>query len=601
MNKIDNRLTALRAEMQKLNIDAWYISGTDPHSSEYLPARWQTREFISGFSGSYGIVVVTKEDAGLWTDSRYFIQAEEELQGTGISMNKLRVPDAVLPEVWLTRKLSEGSRVGIDAQTISVSAYKKLRNTLFEKSIELVETPDLLEEIWEGRPKISLDKVFELELEFAGRSRNQKQLQVAGSLKEVGADYQVVSMLDELAWLFNLRGSDINYNPVFTGFGLVGENENYLFVDDNKLPKGLAGKLQNEGVVLKGYSEYYPFLKSIKNSKIFIDGSTTNYSIYSALKNSNEIIDGTSVVAKLKAIKNSTEIAGFKNAMIKDGVALVGFHFWLKNNIGKSKITDFEIGQKLKEFRAQQKGFKGESFPPIVGYKQRGAIVHLSIDKDDALPVEADGILLFDSGGQYLDGTTDITRTVALGEVSEQLKQDYTLVLKGMIALTNAKFPKGTKGCHLDILARKPLWENGLNYGHGTGHGVGHFLNVHEGPFAIRQEFNENAIEPGMVMSNEPAFYREGKYGIRTENMMVCVEKQETEFGKFLGFETLTLCPIDTTLIDLNLLNSEEKNWLNSYHKKVNSELKPLIKKELHEFLDELTKSIDAGDKEVSC
>jgi len=589
MNKINNRLTAVRNEMQKLNLDAWYISGTDPHSSEYLPKRWQTRKFISGFSGSYGVVAVTKTDAGLWTDTRYFIQAEEELQGTGISMNKLRVPGAVLPEVWLSEKLSSGSRIGIDAQTISVAAFKNLQNTLFEKNIELVQTTDLFENIWENRPQILPDKVFELELSFAGQSRKEKQIQIADNLREIGADYHVVSMLDELAWLFNLRGTDINYNPVFTGFGLVGENESYLFVDENKLPNELFSKLQNEGIVLKDYSEFYSFFGDIKNRKIFLDSSTTNYSIYGALKGENEIIEGTSIIAKLKAIKNSTEIAGFKNAMKKDGVALVEFHAWLKENIGETKISEFVIGQKLKEFRSKQNDFKGESFPPIVGYKQHGAIVHLSVGAEDALPVEAEGILLFDSGGQYLDGTTDITRTVALGKITARHKHDYTLVLKGMIALSNAVFPVGTKGCHLDILARKPLWDNGLNYGHGTGHGVGHFLNVHEGPFAIRQEFNENAIEAGMVMSNEPAFYREGKYGIRTENMMVCIEKQETEFGKFLGFETLTLCPIDTTLINLDLMNSKEKNWLNSYHKKVNYELKPLIKKELHIFLDELT------------
>ena len=294
----------------------------------------------------------------------------------------------------------------------------------------------------------------------------------------------------------------------------------------------------------------------------------------------------------MKAVKNNTELAGFKMAMKKDGVALIKFHAWLKENIGKTKISEFVIGQKLKEFRSKQKGFKGESFPPIVGYKKHGAIVHLSVGEEDALAVDADGILLFDSGGQYLDGTTDITRTVALGTITEQQKRDYTLVLKGMIGLTKAKFPFGTLGCHLDILARKPLWQNGMNYGHGTGHGVGHFLNVHEGPMAIRQEFNKNKIVPGMVMSNEPAFYREGEYGIRTENMMVCVEGEKTEFGQFLEFETLTMCPIDISLINLELMDSDEKNWLNSYHKNVKTELKPLLKKELHNFLDELTKEI---------
>lgn len=587
---IQKRLNTLRSEMAKLNIDAWYISGTDPHSSEYLPACWQTRTYISSFTGSFGTVVVIKEEAGLWTDTRYFLQAGEQLKGTGILMNKLRVPNAVSLEVWLTQKMPSGSKVGIDAQTISVAGFKSLQNTLFEKNIELVETPDLFEKIWINRPQISFNTIFELEPQFAGISRSEKQVQIANSLKIVGADYHVVSMLDELAWLYNLRGSDVDYNPVFTGFSLVGKNESYLFIDKHKLGNNLISKLQNEGVVLKDYLDFYSFLKGIKNKKVFLDKSTANYSIFNALKAENEIIEGASVVAKLKAIKNSTEIDGFKQAMKKDGVALVEFHAWLKANIGKSEISEFVIGQKLAGFRSKQKDFKGESFPPIVGYKQHGAIVHLSVGEEDALPVEADGILLFDSGGHYLDGTTDITRTVALGEITEQQKSDYTLVLKGMISLTCAIFLEGTKGCHLDILARKPLWENGMNYGHGTGHGVGHFLNVHEGPMAIRQEFNENAIEPGMVMSNEPAFYREGKYGIRTENMMVCVEKQETEFGRFFGFETLTLCPIDTTLINKELLTEDEIEWINNYHKEVNRILKPLIRHELSEFLNDMTR-----------
>jgi Xaa-Pro aminopeptidase len=314
--------------------------------------------------------------------------------------------------------------------------------------------------------------------------------------------------------------------------------------------------------------------------------------VYQSLKGKNKIIEETSKVSLAKARKNEVELNGFREAMKKDGIALVRFIHWLKSNLGKQKISEFDIGIKLKEFRAEQSNFKGESFPPIVGYKSHGAIVHLSVGPDNALEVEPEGILLFDSGGQYLDGTTDITRTIALGKVTKKQKTDYTLVLKGMISLSLAEFPYGTKGCHLDILARKPLWENGMNYGHGTGHGVGHFLNVHEGPMSIRQEFNEHKMEPGMVLSNEPAFYREGEYGIRTENMIVCVEKEETEFGRFLGFETLTLCPIDTSLIDLQLLSEKERAWLNQYHEKVNQSLKPLLQKELHPFLDELTQKI---------
>ena len=589
MKTIHQRLASLRAEMQKLNLDAWYISGTDPHSSEYLPSKWQTRAFISGFTGSFGMVIVTKTDAGLWTDTRYFLQAAEQIEGTGFTMHKLRVPGAISPENWLAANLVKGSRVGIDARTMSVEGFRNLHGKLQEKEIELVNTPDLFDVIWENRPEISKEKIFELSTDFAGLSRKEKQKMLAENLQVSGAGLHVVSMLDELAWLLNLRGSDVGYNPVFTGFGLVGENENHLFINKEKITADLLERLDSEGVSIKSYNEFYSFLAGIEGKKIFIDPSTANFSIYKTLVEKNEIIEGTSIVSILKSRKNKTELNGFRSAMLKDGAALVEFLHWLKSNIGKSKITEYEIGRKLAEFRAKQNNFKGESFPPIVGYKSHGAIVHLSVGPENALPVEADGILLFDSGGQYLDGTTDITRTVALGEVTRQQKTDFTIVLKGMISLTQAVFPAGTKGCHLDILARKPMCENGMNYGHGTGHGVGHFLNVHEGPMAIRAEYNPNPIEPGNVISNEPAFYREGKYGIRTENMMVCVEKETTEFDRFLGFETLTLCPINTTLIDKEFISESEKKWINDYHKKVNQKLKPLISSGLHEFLDELT------------
>ncbi|HYQ56593.1 MAG TPA: aminopeptidase P family protein [Draconibacterium sp.] len=588
-SEIHKRLAALRAEMKELNLDAWYISGTDPHASEYLPDRWQTRKFISGFSGSYGMVVVTQNEAALWTDSRYFLQAAGQLEGTGIEMQKLRVPDAMLPEEWIGNKLAKGSRVGMDTQTISVKAYKTFEYELGKKGIALVETADLFEKIWENRPSISSNMVFEPDLKYTGLPRKEKQQQLIALTKKAGSDFHLITMLDELAWQFNLRGSDISYNPVFYGFALIGANESYLFVEQNKLDDKTQNSLINDGVVLKDYSTFYTFLSELKGRNIFIDTATANFKAYSNLLPDNSLMEGTSIVSLLKARKNNTELDGFRKAMLKDGVALTKFLFWLKNNVGKNQINAYDAGVKLKEFRAKQNGFKGESFPPIVGYKSQGAIVHLSVGADDALPIEADGILLFDSGGQYFEGTTDITRTVTLGKISEQQKNDYTLVLKGMIALSMAKFPYGTKGCHLDILARKPLWEQGLNYGHGTGHGVGHFLNVHEGPMAIRQDYNPNFIEPGHVVSNEPALYREGQYGIRIENMIACIELEETGYGKFLGFETLTLCPIDLNLVQTELLSPVEKEWLNDYHEKVKKALEPLLEDKYHAFLDELT------------
>lgn len=590
--EIYSKLKALRKEMKKLNIDAWYISGTDPHCSEYLPEHWKTREFISGFTGSYGMLAITQDEAALWTDTRYFLQAFEQLEGTGIVMMKYRVPDAVTPEHWLMQRLKKGSKVGTDSQTMTLGGFCSFQNILSNKDIELVETSDLFELIWDKRPGLSKDAIFELETNYAGISRKEKQSVIASKLQEYDAGIHVVTMLDELAWMYNLRGSDIGYNPVFYGFAIIGENINCLFVDVSKVSKDLQERLEKDGVTIKQYHEFYTFLSELKGYKVYVDDATANYSVYSALEKKNEIVKGTSVLSLLKAKKNNTELEGFRTAMKKDGVALVEFLYWLKETVGNKDVNEYEIGVKLKELRAKQEGFKEESFPPIVGYKEHGAIVHLSVDATNALPVEAEGILLFDSGGQYLYGTTDITRTVALGDVSEQQKTDYTLVLKGMIGLSVAKFPYGTKGCHLDILARLPLWEEGMNYGHGTGHGVGHFLNVHEGPMAIRQELNENLIEPGHVMSNEPAFYREGLYGIRTENMIVCVEKEETDFGSFLGFETLTLCPIDKTLIDSSLLTEQEKSWLNAYHQSVNEQLKPLLKPDYYEFLDELTSEI---------
>ena len=591
-NTIRQRLAALRTEMIKIGIDAWYISGTDPHNSEYLPELWQTRKFISGFTGSYGVVVVMQNEALLWTDTRYFLQAEQQLEGTGIEMMKLRVPDAVSPEMWLVQKLSAGSKVGLDSKTVTVSGFRSFQKVLEKNGIELLETPDLLGIIWKDRPSIPDYKIFELGLRNAGFTRDEKQKLLVAELHKSGAELQIVTMLDELAWLFNLRGSDIAYNPVFMGFGVIGKKGKVLFVNSDKMEPFLQQKLEAEGVQLKEYKAFYSYLKNIKNEKIFVDPGSLNYSAFSILQAGNELVEGTSLVSLLKAQKNAAELEGFRQTMRKDGVALVEFLYWLKDTVGKEPVTDYDAGIKLKEFRSEQEDFKGESFPPIIGYKSRGAIVHLSVGKNDALPLEPDGILLFDSGGHYLSGTTDITRTVALGKVSDQIKRDFTLVLKGMIGLSRACFPYGVKGCHLDILARQALWNNGLNYGHGTGHGVGHFLNVHEGPMSIRLEYNENMILPGNVLSNEPAFYRVGEYGIRTENLIVCVEKEETEFGRFLEFKTLTLCPIDTGLIDVSLLVEEEKEWLNNYHKQVNEELKPLLRKDLHSFLDELTEEI---------
>ncbi|MDD4109690.1 MAG: aminopeptidase family protein P, partial [Prolixibacteraceae bacterium] len=485
-----------------------------------------------------------------------------------------------------------GSKVGFDPQTIPVTDYRKLSARLGEGGISFVETPDLFEKIWQDRPELPQNDIFELSSTIAGLSRREKKELVSAGLKKCKADFQIVTASDELAWLFNLRGSDVPYNPVFMGFGIVGKSEYSLFVYPGKLSAELKAKLEKDKVKLRSPGEFQIWLKSAGNNRIFIDPLTANYAIYKSVCSSNKIFEGISIISMLKAGKNKTELAGFREAMKKDGVALVEFLFWLKSNIEKGYLTEYTIGKKLNAFRSKQDKFMGDSFPPIVGYREHGAVVHLNVGEDDALPVRPEGILLIDSGGHYLHGTTDITRTIALGPVTERQKTDFTLVLKGMIALSTAIFPAGTKGSSIDMLARKPLWENGLNYGHGTGHGVGHFLNVHEGPVSIRQESNPKSIMPGMVFSNEPGLYREGEYGIRTENLILCVQKKSTEFGAFLGFETLTLCPVDINLIDIALLSSSEREWINSYHKMVRRELTPCLSPELKSYLEELTREI---------
>ena len=593
MNEIRIRLKALRLEMLKQDLDAFYISGTDPHFSEYLTERWQTRAFITGFTGSYGIVVITQEEAGLWTDSRYFLQAEEQLRGSGIKLFKLRVPSTVLPEVWLSKKLSPNSMVGFDPLSLSVNDFRNFENTLAKNNIGLVKSPDLLDKIWENRPVDSDNQVVELDVKYAGLTRKEKREQIVAELKKIGADLQIITTLDDLAWIFNLRGNDVKFNPVFTGYGIVGKNEMILFIHKTKISAKIQARFEKERIMVLEYDSFFSWLAENRRGNFYYDPATVNYAVYEIFEKSAEsVAEGISLISATKAIKNKTELEGIKRAMIKDGIALIKFLYWLKTNLTKEKITEYTAGEKLSELRGEQEEFVGDSFSPIVGYREHGAVVHYSANPENALTLSEDGILLFDSGGQYHHGTTDITRTIALGEITNQQKKDFTLVFKGMVALTNSRFPGGTKGCNLDILARKSLWENGLNYGHGTGHGIGYFLNVHEGPFSVRQEFNPFSIEPGMVLSNEPGLYREGEYGIRIENMIVCVEKEETEFGKFLGFKTLSLCPIDKKLLDINLLSKEEISWLNNYHLKVKQVLSPLLTKELQNFLDELTTPI---------
>jgi Xaa-Pro aminopeptidase len=587
---IKERISALRAKMKIARIDAYIIYGTDPHLSEYLPSHWQTRPYISGFTGSAGMVIISSDKAALWTDSRYFLQAEEQILGTGIELVKMRTPGHPEPANWLIQNLKIGDSVGTDESCISVNQFRAMLQKLDQSGIILKESGDLLNEIWTDRPSLPDSEIYEHELKFACTDRKTKITAICSELEKLGADLQIITALDDLAWTFNLRGSDVECNPVFMAYAAISKVETFLFLEDNKLPSELKTKLETEGIKIRAYHELAEYVRnSPKSIRILLDPDRTNQAIRKNIPSQNIIIEGLSIPCQLKAIKSEAEISNIRQAMRKDGVAMIEFLSWLKNNLGKIQIDEFLVAEKLIEFRTKQPDFKGISFFPIVGYKEHGAIVHFHVSKDNALPVEKDGFLLFDSGGQYLDGTTDITRTIALSELTRQQKTDFTVVLKGMISLTLAKFPVNTRGYHLDILARAAMWQHGLNYGHGTGHGVGYFLNVHEGPMSIRQEFNDRVIEAGMVLSNEPALYRLGEYGLRTENMIVCIKDKTTEFGDFLKFDTLTLCPIDIKAIDKNLLNPEEIEWLNSYHQKVFEELSPLLNNELSDFLKEHT------------
>lgn len=590
---IRERIEALREQMIEKGVQAWYLHGSDPHLSEYMPEHWQTRAFLAGFTGSAGWMAITMEKAALWTDSRYFLQAEEQLLDTGIQLMKARLPETPDVSDWLATQLQAGHSVGTDAQCIPVSLFRQMQNRLEKSNIMLCDTGDLLLPFWNQRPQLPSTEVFDHAVKYAGESRSEKISKIRLELQKNQCDLQILTALDDIAWTFNLRGSDVPFNPVFVSYALISQSESILFIQTGKVPAGLKQQLQQDGITLKEYNDIFSAVSSItEGSRIWLDPDRTNQTIRNAVPDSCTITEGISIPCQLKALKNATEVACLQQAMKKDGVALLEFWQWISNALGHEPLTEYDVVTQLNHFRKKQADFRGDSFYPIVGYREHGAVVHIQVSKENALPLAPEGILLIDSGGHYLDGTTDTTRTIALGKPSSQQKSDFTLALKGVIALTEAVFPEHTRGYHLDILARKALWEHGQNYGHGTGHGVGFFLNVHEGPMSIRMEFNDQTIKAGMVLSNEPAFYREGEYGIRTENMMVCVEKMQTQWGRFLGFETLTVFPIDPEMIETSLLSQSEIDWINRYHRMVYDELSPRIKEHLKAFLAEKTREI---------
>jgi Xaa-Pro aminopeptidase len=578
MNSINDKLKSLRKRMKKEKLAAYIIPTNGPHMSEYPASHWGHREWISGFTGSAGTIVVTMKKAGLWTDVRYFEQAEEQLADTEIKLYKMGVEGVPDMMTWIQKELDSGARLGAAALTTMMSQVPDYRQKMSKSGLKFVVTEDLISEIWKDRPSLNKDMIFVHEVDFAGQSRTEKINDVRKQLRKHKADAFLVTALDEIGWLLNLRGSDVEFNPVFYSYLWIEKKKCVLFIDQDKLDPALQIGLAKQHIEVIDYNKVYKKSKKLSKDKVVaIDPSVVNQKVFKSLK-AERIVELESPIKHLKAIKNDVEIKHLKQVMIKDGVALVRAFRWLESELSHRGVTEYEFGLQLAEFRGRQADYFGESFSPIVGYQSNGAIIHYRADEQTCKTIHKEGILLVDSGGQYLDGTTDITRTIALGEVSAEHKKHYTLVLKGHIALAKIHFPKGTTGIQLDTLARQYLWNHGLNYGHGTGHGVGFFMNVHEPPQGFAPKLSDRGTTvhlPGMYTSNEPGFYLTGSHGIRLENLVICVAAGENT--DFLRHETITLFPFDLNFIDRSLMTNEEVAWLNSYHRKVEMKLSPQL------------------------
>ena len=559
------KISALRQKMQDQNIDAFIVYSADPHMSEYLPNEWQERSWLSGFTGSAGFVVITKENAGLWTDGRYFVQAPIELKDSGIDLFKDGMEGTPNYIDWIISEIPENGTVAVNAIATSHANWELLNEKLSAKNRKLVDLP-LLKDLWKDRNSTAVkNPIFVHPVERAGKSVSEKLSDIRNKMEELETSVHVISSLDDVAWTLNLRGSDVQSNPVFLGYILLTKNEAKLYVDLEKLDVDSRKQLDDSGVKMLPYENFFTDLKNISSEKILVSPNS-NQSIFEALKENNTFIKAAVPGNLMKAIKNDTELEGFRTVMQRDGVAMVKFLYWLTQNAGKEAMNEYSIGEKLRGFRAEGKNFVGESFGSIVGYKENGALMHYSAKREGSKEVTNQDTILVDSGGQYLEGTTDITRTLALGKPSAEFVENCTLALKGMIQLSMVKFPKGTRGVQLDAFARLALWQENKDFNHGTGHGVGSFMNVHEGPQNIRKDLNPQELIPGMVISNEPGFYYENHYGIRHENLIAVREVATTDFGTFYDFETLTICPFDRNVIDEKLLTAPEKTWLNNYH-----------------------------------
>jgi len=590
--KVSEKIQKLRELMKKEKIDYYIVPSGDFHQSEYVAECFKSRAYITGFTGSAGTALIGKDKAILWTDGRYFIQANEQLKDSGVELFKIGIPGWPTLEEWLMDNMAEGQTLSFDGRVVSVSQYKEILKIKENKNINIVMDKDLIEQIWIDKPEMPKEMIFLHDIKYCGKSANEKIQEVRNEMKKLGGKSYIIASLDDIAWLYNIRGNDVKHTPVALAYALIDEKEAVLYINEEKVSGIDKEELSSEGIKIKSYEDIFEDIKEIKDS-VILDADKVSAYIYEQIHDNAKKIEELNISTKLKSIKNNTEIKSIKNCQLRDGVAMVKFIKWIKENVDKETITELTLADKLCEIRSQGDLFIEESFGTIAGYKEHAAMMHYSATEESAYKLEKEGILLVDSGGQYFDGTTDITRSIILGKISEEEKRDFTLVLKAHINLMKAKFLKGTTGSNIDILSRRVLWEEGIDYKCGTGHGVGFCLSVHEGPQTIRPIPNKIALEPGMILTNEPGIYREGKHGIRTENIMLVIEAEKNdEFGEFYKFETVSHCPIDIEGIDVELLTRHEKDWLNNYHKETYEKLSPLLNDDEKQFLKEFTRAI---------
>lgn len=593
---VPERISALRALMEERGYDAYMVPTDDNHQSEYVGEHFKARAFITGFTGSAGTAVITKDQAGLWTDGRYFIQAEQQLAGSGVKLYKMGEPGVPTVEEFIADVLPEGGTLGFDGRVVAMGEGQALEAAAAKKNGKIDYSTDLIDKIWEDRPALSTEPAFSLGEEYTGESTESKLKRIRKAMEEEGADIHIIAALDDVCWTTNLRGNDIEFFPLLLSYAVITMDDMKLYIDENKLTDEMKEALAKDNISLRPYNAVYEDVKELSaDSAILVDPSRLNYALYNNLPEGAKVIEKVNPTVLMKAMKNETEIKNIKNAHVKDGVAVTKFMHWLKKNVGKMEITEISAAEKLEEFRKEQEGYLWQSFEPICGSGEHAAIVHYAATPETNVPVVTDGLFLTDTGGGYMEGSTDITRTFAFGKLTDRMVADFTTVLLCNLRLARAVFMHGTCGYNLDILARMPAWERGINYNHGTGHGVGYLMNIHEAPSGFRiaiREREKAVIEPGMVITDEPGIYIEGSHGIRTENELLVCEKETTEYGQFLCFEPITYVPIDLDAVDPDMLTKEDKEQLNAYHAKVYELVSPHLDEEEKEWLKEYTRAI---------